>query len=68
VEAIYLDSMSTSITQPLRRSLIFLLQMTLIMCDANRDQILNLDHILICFEVISGLKRFNLDHILLCQN
>jgi hypothetical protein len=26
------------------------------MCDANRDQILNLGHILVCFEAISGLK------------
>jgi hypothetical protein len=32
---------------------------TLIMCDANVDQIHNLDHILLCFEAILGLK-FNL--------
>jgi len=29
---------------------------TLIKCDANVDQIHNLDHILLCFEAISGLK------------
>jgi hypothetical protein len=29
---------------------------TLIMCDADVDQIHNLDHILLCFEAISGLK------------
>jgi hypothetical protein len=29
---------------------------TLIMCDANSKHIHNLDHILLCFEVISGLK------------
>jgi len=29
---------------------------TLIMCDEDFDQILNLDHILLCFEAISGLK------------
>jgi len=29
---------------------------TIVMCDANRDQILNLGHILVCFEAISGLK------------
>jgi len=29
---------------------------TLIMCDLDRDQILNLDHILLCLEGISGLK------------
>jgi hypothetical protein len=29
---------------------------TLIMCDVDQDQILNLDHILLCFEAISGLK------------
>jgi len=29
---------------------------TLIMCDADRDQIHTLVHILLCFEVISGLK------------
>jgi hypothetical protein len=28
----------------------------LIMCDANGDQILNLGHILLCFEAILGLK------------
>jgi hypothetical protein len=26
------------------------------MCDANNDQILNLDHMFLCFEAISGLK------------
>jgi hypothetical protein len=29
---------------------------TLIMCDANSEHIYNLDHILLCFEAISGLK------------
>jgi len=29
---------------------------TLIMCDANSEHIYNLDHILMCFEAISGLK------------
>jgi hypothetical protein len=29
---------------------------TLIMCDADRDQICNLGHILLCFKAISGLK------------
>jgi hypothetical protein len=29
---------------------------TLIMCDVDRDQIYNLGHILLCFEVIPGLK------------
>jgi hypothetical protein len=29
---------------------------TLIMCDANRDQVLNLGRILVCFEAILGLK------------
>lgn len=28
----------------------------LIMCDADRDQIYNLGHILLCLEAISGLK------------
>jgi hypothetical protein len=29
---------------------------TLIMCDADRDQTLNLGHILLCFEALSSLK------------
>jgi hypothetical protein len=49
--------MSTSIAQPLWRSLIFFLANdTLTMCDANQDQMLNLGHILLCFEAILGLK------------
>jgi hypothetical protein len=36
--------------------LTFCSQMTLIMCDANSEHIYNLDHILQCFEAISGLK------------
>lgn len=57
IGVIYLDSMSTSIAQPLWRSLIFFLaDDTLIMCDVDQDRILNLGHIVLCFEAISGLK------------
>jgi hypothetical protein len=44
---------------PLEISHLLFIDDTLIICDADRDQILNLGHILLCFEAISGPK-FNL--------
>jgi len=41
---------------PLEISHLLFADETLIMCDADIDQIHNLDHILLCFEAISGLK------------
>jgi hypothetical protein len=41
---------------PLEISHLLFADDTLIMCDADVDQIHNLDHILLCFEAISGLK------------
>lgn len=41
---------------PLEISHLLFADDTLIMCDADVDQIHNLDHILLCFEVISRLK------------
>jgi hypothetical protein len=41
---------------PLEISHLLFANDTLIMCDADVDQIHNLDHSLLCFEAISGLK------------
>lgn len=41
---------------PLEISHLLFADDTLIMCDADVDQIHNLDHILLCSEAISGLK------------
>jgi hypothetical protein len=43
-------------TTSLKISHLLFVDDTLIMCDANRDHILYLGHILLCFEAISGLK------------
>jgi hypothetical protein len=42
---------------PLEISHLLFADDTLIMCDADVDQIHKLDHILLCFEAISGLKN-----------
>jgi len=47
------DSLNNS---PLEISHLLFANDTLIICDADVDQINNLDHILLCFEAISGLK------------
>jgi len=41
---------------PMEISHLLLADDTLIICDVDADQIHNLDHILLCFEAISGLK------------
>lgn len=41
---------------PLEISHLFFADDSLIMCDVDRDQTLNLGHILLCFEAISSLK------------
>jgi hypothetical protein len=40
---------------------------TLIMCDADHDQIHNLGYILLCFEAISGLKVNANDTLIMCD-
>jgi hypothetical protein len=43
-------------TAPLEISHLLFVNNALIMCDADHDQIYNLDHILLCFEAILGIK------------